>query len=449
VARHRRLAGLLADRPETAAGHAAAAGDWTAAARAWMAAAATAARSYANRDAERLLGQAVEAATRAVDPALEAAARLDRGRVLVALGDYPGAAADQERALELATGQGDGRLEAAALEQLGWTAYYNRDAQAASELTPQALELAERAVAARRAGPTALLLAGRARHAEGDLAGAQAAFDVVLADQPDLATETVGLTYLGLLLEHSDRFAEARRTLDRSIAGSRAAGLFRPLLTSCFAATLACANLGDLRGALDHLAMLERLLAEARTASTTPGRPPPAPGSGASWATSAGPVSWPTAPSTCSARPPAAPTRASTPSSPWPRPPWSPATTPRPSGCWTGPAASRPPLRLPLAGRAAPRRAGQPPRPAGRGGPAGAGQDPRLGQVPGPGPGPPRPPRRGHPDRRPGRLRLPAGPGRPARPGPGRDRPHRRRPPARPAPAFLARGQLVVALGPA
>jgi tetratricopeptide (TPR) repeat protein len=227
-----------------------------------MAAAATAARSYANRDAERLLGQAVEAATRAVDPALEAAARLDRGRVLVALGDYPGAAADQERALELATGQGDGRLEAAALEQLGWTAYYNRDAQAASELTPQALELAERAVAARRAGPTALLLAGRARHAEGDLAGAQAAFDVVLAGQPDLATETVGLTYLGLLLEHSDRFAEARRTLDRSIEGSRAAGLFRPLLTSCFAATLACANLGDLRGALDHLAMLERLLAE-------------------------------------------------------------------------------------------------------------------------------------------------------------------------------------------
>src|SRR4029453_15158986 len=57
-------------------------------------------------------------------------------------------------------------------------------------------------------------------------------------------------------------FAEARRTLDRSIEGSRAAGLFRPLLTSCFAATLACANLGDLGGALDHLAMLERLLAE-------------------------------------------------------------------------------------------------------------------------------------------------------------------------------------------
>jgi tetratricopeptide (TPR) repeat protein len=137
VARHRRLAGLLADRPETAAGHAAAAGDWAAAARAWMAAAATAARSYANRDAERLLGQAVEAATRPGDPALEAAARLDRGQALVALGDYPAAFADQEQALRLATAHGLDRLEAAALEQLGWTAYYSRDHQAASELTPR------------------------------------------------------------------------------------------------------------------------------------------------------------------------------------------------------------------------------------------------------------------------------------------------------------------------
>jgi tetratricopeptide (TPR) repeat protein len=132
VARHRRLAAMLADRPEAAAGHAAAAGDWATAARAWTAAAAEAARSYANRDAERLLDQAVAAATEAGDPALEAAARLDRGRALVALGDYPAAFADQEQALRLATAHGLDRLEAAALEQLGWTAYYSRDHQAAS-----------------------------------------------------------------------------------------------------------------------------------------------------------------------------------------------------------------------------------------------------------------------------------------------------------------------------
>jgi hypothetical protein len=116
-------------------------------------------------------------------------------------------------------------------------------------------------VAARRAGPTALLLAARMRHAEGDLAGARAAFDTVLGE-PDPATQTAGQAYLGLLLEHGDRFAEARAVLDRSIDACRAAGLFRPMLTSCFAATLACANLGDLRGALDRLALLERMLAE-------------------------------------------------------------------------------------------------------------------------------------------------------------------------------------------
>jgi DNA-binding SARP family transcriptional activator len=264
VTRHRRLAAMLADRPEAAAGHAAAAGDWAAAARAWIAAAAAAAGSYANRDAERLLGQAVDAATRAGDPALEAGARLERGRVLVALGDYPAAFADQEQALRLATEHGQDELEAAALEQLGWTAYYGRDHQAASELSPQARELAERAVAARRARPTALLLAARMRHAEGDLAGAREAFDAVLA-APDPATQATGpayLAYLGFLLEHSDRFAEARRLLDRSIEACRAAGLFRPMLTSCFAATLACANLGDLGAALDRLAALERLLAD-------------------------------------------------------------------------------------------------------------------------------------------------------------------------------------------
>jgi DNA-binding SARP family transcriptional activator len=273
VARHRRLAGLLADRPEAAAGHAAAAGDWAAAAAAWTAAAARAAGSYANRDAQRLLDQAVAAAGRAGDPPLEARARLDRGRVLVALGDYPAAFGDQQRALELAVAQGEDRLEAAALEQLGWTAYYSRD-QHASEVTPEARELAERAVSARRAGPTALLLAARMRHADGDLAGARAAFDAVLGGRPDGAarpgeaapagdaTRAAGQAWLGLLLEHGDRFAEATRVLDQGIDACRAAGLFRPMLTACFGATLAYANLGDLRAALDRLALLGRMLGE-------------------------------------------------------------------------------------------------------------------------------------------------------------------------------------------
>ena len=121
-------------------------------------------------------------------------------------------------------------------------------------------------MAARHAAPTALLLAARMRHADGDLAAGRAAFDAVLGGEPDPAVRPAGLTYLGLLLEHSDRFAEARRLLDRSIEDCRAAGLFRPMLTSCFAAALACANLGDLRGALERLAAMERLLSEVEDA---------------------------------------------------------------------------------------------------------------------------------------------------------------------------------------
>ena len=114
---------------------------------------------------------------------------------------------------------------------------------------PPGRELAERAVAAPGAGPTALLLAARAlRHAEGDLAGARGGLRHRLAE-PDPATQTAGLAYLGLLLEHGDRFAEARQVLDQAWRRAEAAGLFRPMLTSCFAATLAYANLGDLRGA--------------------------------------------------------------------------------------------------------------------------------------------------------------------------------------------------------
>jgi DNA-binding SARP family transcriptional activator/tetratricopeptide (TPR) repeat protein len=261
VARHRRLAVLLAGRPEAAAGHAAAAGDWASAATRWLQAAGQAARAYANRDAERLLGEAVTAAERAADPDLEARARLERGRVRLALGDYPAAFADQETALRLAREAGQDGLEAVALEQLGWTAYYARDSQAASELPMQPMELAERAAAARGAAPSALLLAARIRHAEGDLPGARDALDAVLGGQPEPATRRLGRPYLGLLLEHGDRFAEARRVLDEAVEECRAAGMFRPMLTACFAAALASGNLGDLADALARLATMERLLA--------------------------------------------------------------------------------------------------------------------------------------------------------------------------------------------
>ena len=65
VARHRAAVELVRDNPESVARHAAAAGDWELAVQASEDAAAVAARRFANRDAERILTDALRAAAHA------------------------------------------------------------------------------------------------------------------------------------------------------------------------------------------------------------------------------------------------------------------------------------------------------------------------------------------------------------------------------------------------
>ncbi|HJV08245.1 MAG TPA: tetratricopeptide repeat protein, partial [Acidimicrobiales bacterium] len=79
---------------------------------------------------------------------------------------------------------------------------------------------------------------------------------------PDPATMASALSCLGALLEHGDRFAEARRTLDKAAAESTRTGAFRPLLRTLFFAGLARGNLGDFGGALRALERKRRLLEE-------------------------------------------------------------------------------------------------------------------------------------------------------------------------------------------
>jgi tetratricopeptide (TPR) repeat protein len=274
VARHRRLAALLADRPETAAKHAAASGDWPRAAAALRSAAAAAARMYANRDAERLLTEALDAAALAagaaagVDPAAPGGARFTaellvaRGQAREATGDYRGAFADHERAVELAREAGDGALAATALERLGWTGYYARDRAELRDLAERAQGVVEGAAASPAAPPSTLVLAGRIRHGRADLAGARAMLDRALAAAPDPATLAQAHHCLGLLLGHTDHYHDARELLDRAADEARLAGLFRIALTSYFTAALACANQGDLAGALVRADRMGRLLAE-------------------------------------------------------------------------------------------------------------------------------------------------------------------------------------------
>jgi DNA-binding SARP family transcriptional activator len=259
---HRRAAARLADRPEAAAVHHAAVGDWAKAHEAWTAAAEQAIRAFALRDAERLLSEAVASADRAGDAAAVARCRIRRGQLKEELADYDGAQEDHTAALEAARQLGDDALEAQALERLGWTAYYGRDSAVATELAARAAELAESAAAAPGALPSALVLVGRIRHWAGDIDGAAGAYEEALARDPDPATMASALSCLGALLEHGDRFTEARRTLDQAAAESTRTGAFRPLLRTLFFAGLARGNLGDFGGALRALERKRRLLEE-------------------------------------------------------------------------------------------------------------------------------------------------------------------------------------------
>jgi DNA-binding SARP family transcriptional activator len=262
IVRHRGAAAKLADRPESAAAHHAAAGDWAMAHEAWRAAAEQAILAFAIRDAERLLTEAVSAAERATDRRARASALMRRGQMREELADYTDAQDDHTAALAIARALGDDALEAQALERLGWTAYYGRDSGSAADLAARAADLAESAAAAPEALPSALVLVGRIRHWAGDIDGAAEAYEQALEMNPDTATLPSVLSCLGALLEHGDRFVEARRTLDLAAAESTRNGAFRPLLRTLFFGGLARGNLGDFGGALRTLERKRRLLEE-------------------------------------------------------------------------------------------------------------------------------------------------------------------------------------------
>ncbi|MFC5996313.1 ATP-binding protein [Pseudonocardia hispaniensis] len=260
ISRHRRAAGLLQEHPEAAARHLAAAGDWSGAARSFAAAAHTAHLAFANAEAVDLLTQAIDAAQTSGDTAQASELLLRRGRSKSELGRHEDARADHEDALALARARSDSELEARALEQLGWTALYARDALQAVDFAKQATELAESAAAAPGALPSAMLLLGRVRHWDGEYSRAETAYTQVLAAEPGDTTAALALAYRGALLQHQDRFAEARTVLARAAVLCRRTGEFRPMLQTLFFTALARGDSGDFAGALRALDNARRLI---------------------------------------------------------------------------------------------------------------------------------------------------------------------------------------------
>jgi DNA-binding SARP family transcriptional activator/tetratricopeptide (TPR) repeat protein len=258
IVRHRLLARRATERPETAAAHAAAAGDWEMAVVGWIEAARRASAAFANREAEALLTRAVDASALIDGPTLAARAQFDRGRARLALGRYEDATSDLAAAQQLARATGNTDLEAATVEQLAWAAYHARDARAEA--------LADRAAAHPAAKPGARVLWGRVRNLTGDLAGAIDALEPIVANGVDAesdiepAVAATASSYLATALCHSDRFGEAARVADDAIETCRRTGVLRAMLNARMFGAMARANLGDFGTALDSA---ERLRDEA------------------------------------------------------------------------------------------------------------------------------------------------------------------------------------------
>jgi DNA-binding SARP family transcriptional activator/tetratricopeptide (TPR) repeat protein len=254
VVRHRRLAARAGTRPEVAATHAAAAGDWQLAMTSWVEAARQASATFANREAEALLTRALDVSALIDMPALVARAQFDRGRARLALGRYADAATDLAAAQQLARATGDLELEAAALEQLGWAAYHARDAHVVA--------LAERAAAHPGARAGARVLWGRLRNLAGDLTSAIEVLESVTISDHDVepAVAATASSYLATALCHADRFGEAARVAEETIEVCRRSGALRAMLNARMFGAMARANLGEFGVALDQA---ERLREEA------------------------------------------------------------------------------------------------------------------------------------------------------------------------------------------
>nr|WP_281386913.1 AAA family ATPase [Jiangella mangrovi] len=223
VAYHLRAADVQAGNPEAVGWHAGAAGDWARAAPGWLAAGEQALRRYAVGDAEALLGQAIDAARRGGDVALEGRSHLARGRAREAMYRYDDAVADHAEALRAARAGGDRLLEMRALRQLGGPAW---------------------------AGGGRPIAEGTA-HLEESLRLAQ-----LLGDRP---AESELLAWLSVLSANRLRFGDALAYGRRALALARDIGDDDALAVALDGAKTAHAYLGEVRELQEVLDELEPL----------------------------------------------------------------------------------------------------------------------------------------------------------------------------------------------
>ncbi|MGQ0521114.1 MAG: ATP-binding protein [Actinomycetota bacterium] len=241
---HQQAARYLAARPRadplTIAVHARAGGDNRLASSSFVAAAVAAAARFDLDAAEEHLAAALDLDQNA--DAYTARARVRMSRLAL-----EPAAADAERAVALGGG-------AASLEVAGWVAYYRR-------LYDEARAYADQAVA--RAGDeavriSALALAGRVRHGEGDLAGAAALLGDVGEGPP--AVRGIADVWLAQARLHQGRPLDALDALARPMVDPDALGHPWAPLHLRFNRVIALGQLGRVSEALRLAAELDKVV---------------------------------------------------------------------------------------------------------------------------------------------------------------------------------------------
>jgi DNA-binding SARP family transcriptional activator/predicted ATPase len=222
LAHHRHAADLLTGQPESLARHAAAAEDWSRAARAWLLAAEDAMRQYAASDAIALSTQALDAAERSGDAEVQARALVVRARAREAAGSNDAALADLNEGLAAARAVGDRRLEMLALRQLGGDFSATRDLPTATSYAETGLRIA-----------------------------------MSLGDRASEAHLLARLAIIAVWRLHLDAALEYAR---RAVAAGRASADEHALAAGLDGLKIACLNVGDAQGQAAVLAELRPLL---------------------------------------------------------------------------------------------------------------------------------------------------------------------------------------------
>ena len=238
-----------------------------------LAAAQSAERTFANREALALYDDARRSAERlaggVADPKTLIGIHEAKARLYFVTSEFEKSAAEGERILPLARLTGNRVKEAEALAIIAWASTWGRQLDAAIRYSREAIAVAEAA--------GALAVQGRAHFTIGFVRGVTGELDEsrVLLDKAvevstaagDPFSRSLSLSAAGLLRNWSGDYAEAARLQMQAQGLARESGLLFPLLFSLFLRGLTLTGKGDYDDALasfnEGLALAERVGDEA------------------------------------------------------------------------------------------------------------------------------------------------------------------------------------------